>query len=340
MTVLSFGATATIGSLRYTAGLAGIRLIQAIGPGVGSARICLPRDLRVDAKPGDDVRIALIGESGEETAAFAGHVSAVRRAVDQTEVLCGDGCAALAAIRTGSTFEQQSAGAIAGALAREAGVAVDVAELDLEFPCYVADQSRTAWEHLTILAGWGDALCTAAADGTVEVRRFPSPPAETALRYGREIAELSVTSVAPTAEVILTGNGPAGNASDARGQQQSTGTLPDDAARPAAHTIRVAAPALRTPSAATSANEAYAGHNGAARLSAACWLVPGLRAGTTVEIADAPTPDSTGPWLVTRVVHRVGPGPAGRTTFDAISTTTASGSSLLDLIAGAAGSLL
>src|ERR1700752_1771481 len=74
-------------------------------------------------------------------------------------------------------------------------------------------------------------------------------------------------------------------------------------------------------------------HTGAARLSAACWLVPGLRAGTAVEIADAPTPESTGPWLLTRVVHTVGPGPAGLTTFEAVRMATAGGSGLLEPLA-------
>jgi hypothetical protein len=340
MPVLSFGATATIGSLRYTGGIAAIRITLAIGPGVGSARISIPRDLRVDAKPGDDVTIALTGESREEVTAFTGSVSAVHRALDQTVVLCGDACAALAAIRTGSTFEQQDARAIANALAREAGVGTGTVDLDLDLACYVADQGRTALEHLTVLAGWSGAFVTAAADGTVVVRKFPSPPADTALRYGREIAELGLTANASAAEVIWTGNGPAGNGSDPRAQLQSTGTLPDGAAGPAARTIRVAAPALRTPSVTASANQAYASHNGAARLTAKCWLVPGLRAGTAVEIADAPTPESTGPWLVTRVVHTVGPGPAGRTTFDAVSMATAGGGGLLDLVAGAVGSLL
>jgi len=340
MTVLSFGATATIGSLRYTGGIAAIRITLPIGPGVGSARISLPRDLRVDAKPGDDVEIAVTGESRSETTVFTGSVSAVRRALDQTVVLCGDASAALAAIRPGSTFEQLGASATASALAREAGVGIGAVDLDLDLPCYVADQGRTAWEHLSILAGWGGAFVTAAADGSIEVRKFPSPPADTALRYGREIAELSVTTIAPAAEVIWTGNGPAGNATDPRAPLQSTGTLPADAAGPDAQTIRVAAPVLRTPAAAASANQASAGHNGATRLSAACWLVPGLRAGTAVEIADAPTLESTGPWLLTRVVHTVGPGPAGRTTFEAVSMATPARSAVQAGLAAAARSLL
>ncbi|MBT2498626.1 hypothetical protein J7E25_05920 [Agromyces sp. ISL-38] len=339
MTALGFGATATIGSLRYTGGIAAVRVALSIGPGVGSARLTLPRDLRVDAKPGDDVAIALRGESPDETDVFTGTVVTVRRALDRTVIVCGDAAVALAAIRTGSTFEHQGASAVIDAFAREAGVEVGTVDLDLDLASYVADQGRTAWEHVTALAAWGGALATTAADGAVDVRPFPSPPADVALRYGREIAELGVTTVTPAAGVVWTGSGPAGDASDPRAQLQTTATLPDDAPGPDAHTIRVAAPALRTPAAAASAIEAAAARNGAPRLVAACWLVPALRAGTAVEIADAPTPESTGPWLITRVVHTVGPGPAGRTTFEAVSMQSA-GSSLLDRLVGAIGSLL
>lgn len=340
MTVLSFGATATIGSLRYTGGIAGVRITMPIGPAVGSARVSVPRDLRVEAKPGDDVEIALIGESGEETTAFTGTVSAVRRTLDQTVLLCGDASAALAAIRPGSTFEQQGGSAIVGALARDAGVGTGAIDLDLDLACYVADQGRTAWEHLTALAAWGGAFVAASADGNVEVRKFPSPPAETALRYGREIAELSVGTVAPAAEVVSIGNGSAGNGSDPRARLQSTETLPADAPKPGPRTIRVAAAALRTPAVAATATNAVVGRNGAPRLSATCWLVPTLRAGTSVEIADAPTADAAGPWLLTRVVHSVGPGPAGCTTFEGVGMEAAGGSGLLDMVMGAVGSLL
>lgn len=340
MTVLGFGATATIGSLRYTGGIAGVRITLPIGPGVGSARICLPRDLRVDAQPGDAVEITLADESRSGTKVFTGFVAAVRRALNQTSVLCGDASATLAAIRTGDTFEQQGAGAIARALARAAGVGAGAIDLDLDLACYVADQGRTAWEHLSALAGLGGAFATATADGDIEVRKFPTPPADTALRHGREIAELSVTAITPAAEVVWTGNGPAGNAADPRAQLQGVGALPDGAAGPDARSIRVAAPILRTPAAAATTNRAHASHNGAARLSAACWLVAGLRAGAAVEIADAPTPQSAGPWLLTRVVHTVGPGPAGRTSFEAVSMAAMGGAAGLAGLVGAVGGLL
>lgn len=339
MTTLGFGATATVGSLRYTGGLASVRVSLSLGPGVGSARLTLPRDLRVDATPGDDVAIALRGEGSDDTDVFTGTVLAVRRALDRTVVLCGDSAAALAAVRPGSTFEHRAASAVIEALAREAGVDSGRVDLDLDLASYVVDQGRTAWEHVTTLATWGGAIATSGADGAVEVRPFPQPPADVALRYGREIAELGVSTFAQPASIVWTGFGPAGDASDPRALLQTTATLPDDAPGPDAHTIRTAAPALRTAAAASSAVQASAAHQAAPRLVAACWLVPGLRAGTAVEIADAPTADSTGPWLITRAVHTVGPGPAGRTTFEAVSMQS-TGSSLLDQLIGAVGSLL
>lgn len=338
MSVLNFGASATIGSLRYEAGIAQVRIVQSLGPGVGSARISLPRDLRVDAVPGDEVELALAGENATASTVFTGTVLGVRRGLDQNTVHCGDASVALAAARSGSTFEQQGVSAIIAALAEEAGVRTGAVDADLDLARYIADQGRTAWEHVSRLADWAGALATTTADGDVEVRPVPSPPATVALRYGREIAELGVTVAAPSAAVVWTGNGPAGDASDARAPLQTMGTLPESAPGPDARTIRVAAAALRTPSGAESAAKSYARRHGAPRLWAACWLVPHVRPGIMVEIADTPTPQSTGPWLITRVTHVVGPGPRGRTTVEALATTGASGG-LADQVTGAVGSL-
>lgn len=338
MSVLSFGATATIGSLRYDAGIAQVRIVQSLGPGVGSARISLPRDLRADAVPGDEVEVALVGEIETPSTVFTGTVLAVRRGLDQTTVHCGDASAALAAARSGSTFEQQRVSAIITALAEEAGVRTGSVEVDLDLVRYTADQGRTAWEHISRLADWAGALATTTADGYVEVRPAPSPPAAVALRYGREIAELGVLVAAPTPALVWTGNGPAGNASDVRAPLQTTGTLPESAPGPDTHTIRVPAAALRTPAGAESAAKSYGRRNGAPRLRAACWLVPQVRPGVTVQITDAPTPQSSGPWLITRVTHVVGPGPTGRTALEALGITGASGG-LADQVAGAIGSL-
>lgn len=299
---------ATIGSLSYDGNISEAHVTLALAPGVGSARLVLPRDLEVSAAPGDDVKVTL----GDEKV-FTGTVHSIRRGLDRTVLLCGDTAAKLAAVRTGATFEQQSAAAIIKALAGGDAGTVDA---DLDLATYVAHQGRTALEHVTTLARWAGAIATTNADGKLDVRPFPSPPADAALRYGREIAELRVIQPATQASLVFAGSGPAGNSSAADARLQTTGVVPDSADGPSATAIRVPAPALRTPGAATGATDALAKYNGAPRLTALCWLVPTLRAGATVEIADSPN-DATGPWLVTRAEHRVGPGPRGTTTLAA-----------------------
>lgn len=313
MSALTFTATAAVGSARFDGNISEAHVTLALAPGVGSARLVLPRDLTIGAAPGDDVEVSLIGESSN-TKVFTGTVHSVRRALDRTTLLCGDAAAALAAVRTGATFEQQSAAAIIRALAEGNAGAIDV---DLDLATYVAHQGRTALEHVTVLAGWAGAIAAVNADGRLDVRPFPRPPADAALRYGREIAELRVTLPGTHADLVVAGSGPAGNASAADARTQTTGVVPDGADGPSATAIRVPAPALRTPSAAAGATEALALYNGAPRLAATCWLVPELRAGSTVEIADSPN-DAAGPWLVTRAEHRVGPGARGTTRLAAI----------------------
>lgn len=339
MTVLSFSATATIGTLKYASNLAAVRVVSSVGPGVGSSRVTVPCSLRVDAVPGDDIVIALSGEDSAEVTVFTGQVRAVTRGLALTTVDATDGSGALAAIRTGNTFEQQNASATITALARDAGVDVGTVDVDLDLPTYVAHQARTAWEHVSTLAAWGGCLATAAPDGRIEVSRLPSPPADLALRYGREIAELTVSSVGRSADVVFTGFGPAGNGADPGARLQTVATVPDSAPGPDAQTVRVAAPALRTPAAVDAAIRAAAACNGVSTMRAACWLVPTLRAGTTIEVADTPDDAAKGPWLITRAVHRIGPGPSGRTDIEAMSMQPPAGSGPLAQLAGAIGGL-
>jgi len=339
MSVLTFGASATIGDLRYDQNISEVQVSLALAPGIGSARIVLPRDLRVDASPGDEVEVQLRGEAEDPVQVFTGTVQSVRRGMAQITVLCGDATTALAAIRTGATFEQQSASAVIEALAREAGISIGSVDVDLELATYVAHQGRTALEHVSTLSAWAGGVVSTNPEGAIEVRQFPSPPADTALRYGREIAELSVVTPARAADVVFAGSGPAGSASAPDVRKLTTGIIPDGAPGPSGDAVRLAAPALRTPGAASGAAEAAAARNGVPRLLARCWLVPSLRGGTTVEIADAPVGDAQGPWIITRVRHKVGPGARGVTTFEA-SNMEASSGGLLGLLLGAIGSLL
>lgn len=340
MTALAFGVAATLGSLRYEGGLAGARVESALAPGVGSARIVLPRELREGAAVGDDVVVELTGESGTSEQVFGGTVAAVQRSTPSTTVLGVDASGQLAARRLGATYDQRTAKALIGAMAHDGGVDIGTLSLDLPLVGYIADQRRTGWEHIARIAQWAGAIATTDAEGRLVVTPTPSPPANRALRYGREIATLQVSARRAPIDgaVSLVGSGPAGSADAADARVPAATTLPADLGSPSRDLVRRAAPALRTPAAAATATAAVRAAS-TARLSAECWLVPQIRAGMTIEIADAPQRDATGPWLVTRVVHEVGPGPRGRTRIAALGLAAAGGS-LLDAAIAAVGGLL
>jgi hypothetical protein len=66
---------------------------------------------------------------------------------------------------------------------------------------------------------------------------------------------------------------------------------------------------LRTAGAASNASQALQEAAAATgeRLAAECFLLPGLRPGEVFEVQSLPDEFSGGPWLVTRVTHRLDP---------------------------------
>jgi len=340
MTALAFGVSARVGSLRYDEGIAAARVETAVAPGVTSVRIVLPRELREEAAPGDEATVQLRGEDGGFVQVFRGALVSVTRATAGSTILSTDASGELASCRPGASYDQRTAKGIIQALARDAGVAVGTIDIDLPLVGYIADQRRTAWEHIARIAGWSGGIARTDAEGRLVVTPSPSAPAALALRYGREIASLRVAARRGTVggRLAFAGSGPAAGAEASDARVQTTATLPEKLEQPGPSLVRVAAQALRTPAAASAATAA-ARRASTDRLYAECWLVPAIRAGVTIEIADAPQEHAQGPWLVTRAVHEVGPGPRGRTRIEATGLA-AVGGGLLDAAIAAVGSLL
>lgn len=334
---LSFGVSVTLGSLRYDSHVVNLRVALGLAPRPGTATVVLPPSVRVDAAPGDEASLILHGESAD-VPTFGGVILRVDRSLDQTIVTIGDGLARLAAIRPGTTFEEQSVANIVSSIAAAAAIPTGALDADTELLTYVADQGRTALEHTARLAAWAGSFATSAADGAVELAPLPTGPADRALRYGREIAGLQVRQLQPRPDTVWIGSGPAGSVSAPNAHLHTTSVLPDSAPAPSARTVRRPAPALRTPAAATDAIAATSTANPSRRLNATCWLQPETRPGDLIEIADAPQPDSLGPWFVTSVVHEVGPGARGITNIEA--DALADGGGLLAGLLGAIGGLL
>jgi hypothetical protein len=334
---LAFGVSATIGSLRYDTHLTILRITLGMAPSAGSATMVLPPSVRIDAEVDDEVEVSLQGER-DSVPVFGGVVQRVDFGVDCVAIVAVDALGRLAGTRPGRTYEQQSAGNVIRGFGSDLGLSVDVGENGPDLLSYVADQGRTALEHAARLASWSGAYAVGEADGSLAVKAVPSGPADRALRYGREIIALQVRGGATQPDVVWAGSGPAGNVSAPTAHLQTTGVLPDGAPAPAARSIRRAAPALRTPSAASDAISATATRNAARRATVTCWLQPEIRPGTLLEIADAPMPDGLGPWFVTSVVHELGPGPRGSTRLAA--EQLGDGGGLLGQLLGALGGLL
>jgi prophage tail gpP-like protein len=331
-------ASVDLGSFRYATHAANVTVSLGLLPAVSSFRVRLPAGTPVDAKPGDPAVLRMDGGEGEETV-LTGTVHAVRRLLDGTVVTGGDASAALAALRSGSTFERMSAADVIQSLSAEAGVDVQ-ASVDLRLAAYVAGQQRTAAEHVAYLAGLGGAIAFTTGDGALSV--IPRPDeAEVALLYGREIREYRETDREPGPMRAAIGAGPAGTPDAPDALKHTLTGLPGDAPEAGPDAVRQGVGLLRTPSAATSATEALtkAAAAESVRFRASCFLLPALRPGTVIQVQELPSPLTGGPWLIERVVHRLDRNSGGRTVLEG-TTASPPSEGLLGALAGAIGGLL
>lgn len=335
MSAVRPGVSVTVGRLRYDVQVARVTVALAVLPEPNRATVLLPAEVRFEAVPGDDAALELTGlelSTGGTATVLTGTVRAVRRGGRWTEVELADAGAALNQSRPPLSQAAGTAADVVAALLRATGAPAGEVTLDLPLAGYVADQTRTAAEHIARLATLGGAVSTVDGDGNVVVNA-PNAP-EVALLYGRELTDFRVTDSATASTVVTVGAGPAGSGQAPDALRPSTEPLPDGAPRPAADTVWRATPLLRTPTAARSATDAAAATSAAAakRLYASAVLLPTLRPGQVVQVRDLPG-GGTGDWLLTRVRHRVVPAVGGVTELDAVSAQSAA-AGLLDLVGG------
>ncbi len=335
-------ASVTLGNLQYTEQAVSIAATLTLLPGVNSVTVTLPAGVRFEATSDDDGVLEL--DSGDADGAGAatiltGKVRSVRRTPHTAEVTIGDAGAELARVRPAGTYEKSSAADVIRALAGDASASVASIDIDLPLAAYVAHQSRTAAEHIATLAVWGGGLAGVNGAGELFVMQLPEGQPELALRWGRELIDYEVRELpVSSAKRLRIGFGTAGSESAPDALRPSVDPLPADASAPGTDAIWVAAPALRVPKAAATASAAADAFAAAAgkRVRARCYVQPQLRPGTVIEVQDMPDGLSGGPWIITRVTHRLRPAYGGLTTFEAV---TGEGGGLGDLLAAALGAL-
>lgn len=330
-------ASITLGSKRYETHASEVIATLGMLPGVGSFRATLPARAEFSAVPGDDALLHLDGGEGGEDV-LTGTVGMVRRGLLGIDITGADAGALLGRTRSASTFEKQDAAKITRALVSDAGADVGEIDIDLPLAVYVAHQGRTAAEHIATLASLAGCMALVDADGTVSVRPVPERP-QLALLYGREIISYQeISGAAPVAQQLAIGNGPAGSVSAPNALHPSFERLPGSAGAPGPSARWRSVPAIRTASEASRGSESLtqAAAAASAGVRATCFLLPAIRPGAIVEIQSLPDGLGGGPWLVTRVRHRLHPSLGASTVFEGVS---ADAGSLLGSLLSALGGL-
>ena len=303
----------TLGGQRWTEQVVRVTLSLAFAPMVNLLSAWFPATAPVAAVNGDDVELKLNNGETEELV-FSGIIGTVQRSFTGIRVRCLDAGGLLARFRPSVSFEQVSAATVIRNLAADMGITTDELEEGPTMPFYVADPSRTAWEHMARVSAWGGALTRATADNRVSAMVIDAGSAEYALRYGREIVSLQADRLTSVVDAFtVAGEAGAGDASTPEVARLTTdffaGNRPQG---PGLGNRWSFEPALRTVKAAGTAGAArkrhYVSGREAGRFKA--FLLPQLRCGTVLEIQDLPDGLPGGPVWVSWVEHRLGQGTA------------------------------
>jgi hypothetical protein len=300
----------TLGSQLWTEQLLGIEVELELGPRLDVLSARLPASAPMSAAPGDEVVLTLgSGEKSEDV--FSGTVASVSRDVEEIRLRALNGGGALARYRPAVTYEQVTAADVIESLCADVGVETDAVENGVELAFYVADPSRTAFEHVCRASAWGGAVVRFNAGNRLESIVVNASQAELALRSGREMLAVEQSELSsPQDSFVVTGESGSGSTSAPEILRPTTdffaGNRPQG---PGVGTVWSWEPALRTPQASATAGaaigRAHASGQRPGKLTA--FLQPDIRPGTVIELAELPGELSAGPFWVVGVKHRLSP---------------------------------
>jgi hypothetical protein len=286
-----------------------IEVRLACAPQVDRLSVRFPAAAPLSAAAGDPA--ALVLDSGEQReTVFTGIIDSIRRSFDEIRVVALNAGGMLARFRPSVTYEQITAGTVIRNLAGDAGVDVGDLEDGAELTFYVADPTRTAWEHVARLAAWGGALTSVSEDNKVECSVIDATQAEVALLYGRELLWLQADRFDSAVDGwTVAGEGGAGSSSAPEALRPCTDFFAGNRPQGPGPAQRWRfEPALRTARAAGTAGAALQRQYGASREAGQlrAFLQPKLRCGTVLEIQQLPDGLPAGPLWVAGVSHTLG----------------------------------
>jgi hypothetical protein len=332
-----------LGSQIWKKQLLRVALTLTSAPGIDVLIVTFPANAPLSATIDDDVQLTLDnGEQAEKI--FTGTVTAIRRSHASIEVRAVNAGGVLCRYRPAVTYENATPATIVRNLASDAGVSTGSLETGTELAFYVADPSRTAWDHIHRVSCWCGALVTVTADNKVETNVVNATTADTALRHGRELLSLARSQTSASIDTfVVAGESGAGSVSSPDVHRPTTdffsGNRPDD---PSPNVVWTWEPALRTTTSAATAGAArkriYAAKSDRGVFTA--FLQPTLRPGVILEVQKLPDGLIDGPVWIHSVRHSISRAGAvsrveyfkGGDSFDPLA--------LLGSLAGAVGGLL
>ena len=337
------GYALTLGSQRWTEQALRIVVTLEMAPRIDTLTVWLPISAPLSADRGDSVELTL--NSGEkEEIVFTGEIDSIRRDFAALRVSSVNAGGVLSRFRPAETYENVSASTVINNLLETLGIDAGDIEDGPDLAFYVADPSRTAWEHIARVAKWGGAMARVSAANSIEASVIDASHADVALLYGREIIALhSHKRAAAIDAFVIAGETGAGDTGSADVLRPSTdffaGNRPEG---PALGKHWRFEPALRTAKSAATAGAArqrqYTSSLDAGNFHA--FLQPQLRCGSVVEIQQLPGGLLSGPIWLTRVEHELGAGAATTRVRFQQGGDISDPSALLGSLAGLVGGLL
>lgn len=338
MTVLVNTVSVQFGNLRYDAHATEVHVDLGILPAVNMLRVTLPPQVDVTAGPGDDAVLRLNNGDGAEDV-LSGTVQRVVRGPRRTEVIAADAGAVLGNARIARSYQDLAPGDVLSNIVSDLGLSAQSLLLGLDpMPLYVADQRRTALQHVARLAELGGGFAHVDAEGTVKAAPWPFLPPTRALLQGREVIDYAASAQATGPDLAFVGSSPAAAGADPRAMAQTPEPVTGGADDPGPGLEWQSRPMLRSALGVSAAAEGARGARAAqaARMQATCWLLPDLRPGAVIEVQGLGDGVSGGPWLLTHVRHDMRRDTGGVTRVHAVS---AEGPGLLGGLGDALGGL-
>lgn len=314
-----------LGSLKYDSHAIKTSVFLGLLPHVNRVEISFPGTVEIGASTGDEASLEMLSD-GDMIRVLTGRISSIHKRLHTSQVLLVDSAFALANTRTAATYTKQDAGTIIRNLASDSDVDSRTIEADLPLASYVAHQNATTAEHVTRLTALSGCIAFISAEGDLNVIKRPTGQADSALLYGRELIHYHATENAgPRDQLVLIGNGPAGNPSEPGALRHSTTLLPASAAAAGTSNRHIPLSLLKTPTAAVSAAQAVNTARAAStmELQADCFLLPQLLPGQVIQVQGLADEIPEGPWLLTSVSHVLQGCDSGKTRIRAELADTA-----------------